>query len=89
MRIVTGSICHETSTFTPVATTWKSYHNERFGYLHGDEIFTKFRGTNTPIGVFLRVQKSTISKSSPQSLLTPTRVVPRRAVSLTLSLTIC
>ena len=53
MRIVTGSICHETSTFTPVATTWKSYHNERFGYLHGDEIFTKFRGTNTPIGGFL------------------------------------
>jgi microcystin degradation protein MlrC len=53
MRIVTGSICHETSTFTPVTTTWKSYHNERFGYLHGDEVFAKFRGTNTPIGGFL------------------------------------
>ena len=53
MRVVTGAICHETSTFTPVATTWESYRNERFGYLHGDEIFTKFRGTNTPIGGFL------------------------------------
>ena len=53
MRVVTGAICHETSTFTPVATTWESYRNERFGYLEGDEIFTKFRGTNTPIGGFL------------------------------------
>lgn len=52
MKVVTGIICHETSTFTPVATNWASYH-ERFGYLHGDEIQAKFRGTNTPIGGFI------------------------------------
>ncbi|MFN8488185.1 MAG: M81 family metallopeptidase [Caldilineaceae bacterium] len=34
MRIVTGCISHETSTFTPVATTWASYH-DHFGYLKG------------------------------------------------------
>ena len=53
MRVVTGTICHETSTFTPVATTWKSYRDEQFGYLRGEEILEKFRGTNTPIGGFL------------------------------------
>ena len=53
MRIVTGAICHETSTFTPVTTTWKSYHNEHFGYLRGEEIFDKFRRTNTPIAGFI------------------------------------
>ncbi|CAN5726305.1 M81 family metallopeptidase [soil metagenome] len=52
MRIVTGCISHESSTFTPVATTWASYH-DHFGYLHGPEILTKFRGTNTPTGGFI------------------------------------
>ena len=53
MRVVTGTICHESSTFTPVATTWESYRNEGFGYLRGEEIFAKFRGSNSPIGGFL------------------------------------
>ena len=53
MRVVTGTICHETSTFTPVATTWESYRDEHFGCLRGEEILEKFRGTNTPIGGFL------------------------------------
>ncbi len=53
MRVVTGAIAHETSTFTPVATTWESYRDQRFGYLRGKEIFEKFRGTNTPIGGFI------------------------------------
>jgi microcystin degradation protein MlrC len=52
MRVVTGAISHETSTFTPVGTTWDSYR-ERFGYLRGAEIFTKFRDTNTPTGGFI------------------------------------
>ncbi|MCX6047178.1 MAG: M81 family metallopeptidase [Chloroflexi bacterium] len=52
MRIVTGAISHETSTFTPVATTWASYH-DHFGYLRGAEILAKFRGANTPIGGFI------------------------------------
>ena len=52
MRVVTGGIIHETSTFTPVVTTWKSY-DERFGYLRKEEILSTFRGTNTPIGGFI------------------------------------
>lgn len=52
MKVVTGAISHETSTFTTVPTTWNSYH-ERFGYLHGADILTTFRGTNTPVGGFI------------------------------------
>lgn len=51
MRVVTGGISHETSTFTPVQTTLASYY-ERF-FLRGDEILTTFRGTNTPFGGFI------------------------------------
>ena len=47
MRVITGAIGHETSTFTTVATTWASYRDQRFGYLIGDEIIDKFRGSNT------------------------------------------
>ena len=53
MRVITGAIGHETSTFTTVVTTWESYRNQRFGYLIGDEIIRKFRGTNTTIGGFI------------------------------------
>ena len=53
MRVITGAIGHETSTFTTVATTWESYRNQRFGYLIRDEIISKFRGTNTTIGGFI------------------------------------
>ena len=53
MRVITGAIGHETSTFTTVATTWESYRNQRFGYLIGDEIISKFRGTNTTIGGYI------------------------------------
>ncbi len=52
MRVVTGAISHETSTFTLVPTTWDSY-KEHFGYLKGEEILKKFRHTNTPIGGFM------------------------------------
>lgn len=52
MRIVTGAISHETSTFTPVPTTWESFF-ERFGEVRGPEIIAKFRGTNTPTGGFI------------------------------------
>ena len=53
MRVIIGAIAHETSTFTPVETTWDSYRNERFGYLCGDELIARFRGTNTPTGGFI------------------------------------
>ena len=52
-RIITGAICHETSTFTPVPTTWESYRNSRFGYLRGDELLEKFADTNSAIGGFI------------------------------------
>lgn len=52
MRIVTGCIEHETSTFTPVPTTWESF-SERFGWLRGAAILEKFRGANTPTGGFI------------------------------------
>lgn len=52
MRIVTGCIEHETSTFTPVPTTWESFF-ERFGDVRGPTMIEKFRGTNTPIGGFI------------------------------------
>ena len=51
MRVATGGISHETSTFTPVPTTLQSYR-DRF-YLHGDELLSTFRGTNSPIGGFI------------------------------------
>ncbi|HIA69130.1 TPA: M81 family peptidase [Candidatus Poribacteria bacterium] len=51
MRVVTGGISHETSTFTTVITNLQSY-KDRF-YLHGDQILNMFHGTNSPIGGFI------------------------------------
>ncbi len=53
MRVATGAFCHETSTFTTVATTWESWSRHRFGYLTGDAILDKFRGTNSAMGGFM------------------------------------
>ena len=53
MRIATGSISHESSTFTTVATDWNSYRNQRFGYRTGQEVLDFFRGSNTAVGGFL------------------------------------
>lgn len=52
MRIVTGAISHETSTFTTVPTTWANYE-EHFGYVRGADVLTKFRGSNVPTGGFI------------------------------------
>jgi len=52
MRVITGAISHETSTFTPVATTEESFY-ERFGVRRAEEIIDTFRGTNTPMGGFI------------------------------------
>ena len=51
MRVATGGLSHESSTFTPVPTTIESYR-ERF-LLEGDDILRTFAGTNTPIGGFV------------------------------------
>ncbi len=52
MKIVTGSISHESSTFTTVETTWESYGSQRFGYLKGRDVLNKFRSSNTAVGGF-------------------------------------
>ena len=53
MHIATGAICHETSTFTTVNTTWESWCSHGLGYLTGDAILEKFGGTNSAIGGFM------------------------------------
>ena len=50
-RVIVGGISHETSTFTPIATTRQSYE-ERF-LLRGGEILKVMQGTNTTIGGFI------------------------------------
>ena len=52
-RIAAGAICHETSTFTTVATTWESWSEHRFGYITGRAMLEKFGGTNSAIGGFM------------------------------------
>ena len=52
MRVVTGAISHETSTFTPVATTRESYRERH--HLRGSEIIRTFRASNTPTGGFIQ-----------------------------------
>jgi microcystin degradation protein MlrC len=54
MRVATGAINHESSTFTPVRTTWESYRDERFGYLQGEQLFDKFTDSATCIGGFIK-----------------------------------
>lgn len=51
MRIITGGISHETSTFTLIPTAIESF-KER-AYFEGQDIFDTYRGTNTPIGGFI------------------------------------
>jgi len=53
MRIATGSISHESSTFTTVETNWESYRNQRFGYRSGRKVLDFFRGSNTAVGGFM------------------------------------
>ena len=51
MRIITGGISHETSTFTLVSTSLESFRERAL--LRGATIVDIFRGTNTPIGGFI------------------------------------
>jgi microcystin degradation protein MlrC len=75
MRIITGAISHETSTFTPVPTTWADYR-DHFGYLRGAEILEKFRGTNTPIGGFIEGAEAHIRQGGLHVLLVTQREQP-------------
>ncbi|MDP6778759.1 MAG: M81 family metallopeptidase [Candidatus Latescibacteria bacterium] len=52
MKVITGAISHETSTFTPIPTAYGSFE-ERFGHIPmKDEVTRLFAGTNTPTGGF-------------------------------------
>ena len=47
MRIVTGTIAHESSTFTPIPTTYESFaEGSALGIVRGQEILEAHRGTN-------------------------------------------
>lgn len=52
MRVASGAISHETSTFTTVPTTWESF-SEVWGDVRGPAIIETFRGGNIPTGGFI------------------------------------
>ncbi len=52
MRIATGGICHETSTFANTRTTVESFASG-FGLFRGGDIIERFRGANTCTGGFI------------------------------------
>ena len=48
MRIVTGTISHETNVLSNIATDLEQFRKRRL--LYGDEVFDYHRGTKTPVG---------------------------------------
>src|SRR5689334_1252738 len=52
MRIVTGGISHETSTFAPTPTRVQDFESG-FGLFRGAEILQRFRGANSCTGGFI------------------------------------
>ena len=52
MRIVTGGISHETSTFAPTPTTVRDFETG-FGLFRGPAVVERFRGTNNCTGGFI------------------------------------
>ena len=52
MRIATGGVSHETSTFVRTPTTIRDFVDGK-GLFRGDEIIDRFRGTNTCTGGFI------------------------------------
>jgi microcystin degradation protein MlrC len=48
MRIVTGTISHETNVLSNIVTDLEKFRRRRL--LYGEEVFDYFRGTRTPVG---------------------------------------
>ncbi len=48
MRIVTGTISHETNVLSNIETDLVQFRKRRL--LYGEEVFDYFRGTKTPVG---------------------------------------
>jgi microcystin degradation protein MlrC len=51
MRIVTGTISHETNVLSNIETDLEQFRKRRL--LYGEEVFDFFRGTKTPVGGLL------------------------------------
>src|SRR5436190_11247804 len=52
MRVATGGISHETSTFAPTPTTLRDFEMG-FGLFRGEAVVERFRGTNNCTGGFV------------------------------------
>lgn len=52
MRIATGGVCHETSTFAKTPTTIQDFE-QGFGLFRGQDVLDRFRGANTCTGGFI------------------------------------
>ena len=53
MRLATGNIGHESSTFTPVPTPYEAFTESSRGFHRGGEVVEAMRGTNTGCGGFI------------------------------------
>lgn len=78
-RIVTGSISHETNSFSPILTGLKQFSERSMA--EGESILTKSRGTKTAIGGFLDWAAETGSEIIPtvSASATPSGIVERDA----------
>ncbi len=53
MRIATGSISHESSSFTPIPTPYEAFSHATRGFYRGGEVIEAMRGSNLGIGGFI------------------------------------
>ena len=53
MRIATGNIGHESSTFTPIETPYEAFSEASRGFHRGPELIEAMRETNTGCGGFI------------------------------------
>jgi hypothetical protein len=84
MRIVTGGISHETSTFAPTPTTLHEFETG-LGLFRGAGLVERFRGTNNCTGGFIAASKRAHAGpprdaccSEPRLPLTGTTLLPPR-----------
>jgi len=54
MRIAIGNIGHESSSFTPVPTTYEHFVGSKRGFFRGKEVIQQLEGTNVGCGGFIR-----------------------------------
>ena len=54
MRIAIGNIGHESSSFTPVPTTYQHFVGSKRGFFRGEEVIQHLEGMNVGCGGFIR-----------------------------------